>query len=311
MAAPTASSSVNLSNESATALTAVQMVQRILRRLEDDSYIDQNTNNLTSSGTAVTVATDATARYSAQGGDVLDWTDDGSFDAAVTTAAAATSLTVVRGHRGTTAAAHDGSVTPKTFRLNPRFLSHLINEMATEVIDNLYPDLFLVRDSIYTLPSQPYDLYYALPAGTIDILEVYQYNTTASPDTKDPVTSFTKPFWADTTNFTTGLGTRIEGFSDNGNIHVINVAKLALSTLNAAQNDIVAYETAANALEAEVTRPTRQGADAAMFDSTNKIQILRRRARELRQRERTRLLGFTPYRDSLVFRDRHLYSQQS
>jgi hypothetical protein len=253
------------------------------------------------------VATDATLRY--EEGGILDWTDDGSFEASIIqTVTNSTTLTfqAPRGAFGTTAAAHDGSTTPKRFRYMPRFLSHNINEFATEALDSLWPDIYVVRDSVYTFSST--DFWYQSAAGTQDILEVYQYKTSLTPDEKIQAMRWSNVNLADTTNFTTGLAFRMEGLdSDGGDVHVINTAKVTLGILTSAQVDIVAYEAAALALESEQIKPALRD-DPAVFDSATKIQLFRARARHLRSDEKIRLQQYLPKRDEIVFRDRMHYS---
>lgn len=303
MPAPTAASTTDLLTDGTASQTLSGLVRRVLNRVEDDAYTDTHSDAPSDSATSITIASGGADRYSV--GATLDWTDDGTFEAAVVTAVADTSLTIRRGHRGTTAAAHSANA---VFRMEPRFLSHVISDVVTESIQNLWPDIYLVQESTFTLPAAPIDRWYALPAGTQDILDVYQYDTSVDPNLRRSVNSFSQVMTLDTTNFTTGLGFYINGINDAaGDIHVIHTSKVAVSSLTDTQADIVVYDTAATLLEMETSHRKQDQRRSFIFDAGSKISLLRRQAQRLRMNEKSRLQGFLPRRDQLHFRQRRHY----
>jgi hypothetical protein len=298
MAIPAAASTETLSGGTS---TEAAMVDRAIRRIDDDSYTDIATNAPGASGASLTVATDATQRYSV--GDTLDWYDNDSYEAALVTAVAATTLTIRRGHWQTTGFAHAANA---VFRVNPRFISAEILEHVRDSVEQLWPDIYEVKSATYTDAT---DLWYALPADAEELLQVYQLAGSTPDDLTTNITRLSMPSFKHSAFATTKKAFRVERIDTSlTNFFAIYTAKCSATTLNATQLDIVVYEACASLLEAEAAHRIQRQQDGFTFDSTTKLQAFRRRASQLRDRESFRLLGFLPQRDEMVWSGRKHYS---
>lgn len=297
MAAPTPTATDPLSEGTS---TAAALVARVLRRIEDDPITDIETVGVNDTATDFTVA-DSTLY---EVGHTLDFQDDDTYEAVLVTAIPdATSLTVRRGHRGTTAATHAANA---VFRQNPRHLSHIINEYVTEAVAALWPDLFTVYSATYTTSSTDY--WYALPAGAEDVLEVYQYDTSGSIDDKVRPRLDTKASFVATSVAASNKAIRVQGLDTNiGDFTVIYTAKPAVTELTTSMADIVVLDAARMALESETSFRSRRPTQDFIFDATNKIRSFERQVLLLKEKERKRLEEYIPFRDEVVFVGRHHY----
>lgn len=298
MAAPTATATASLSGGASTRLG---LLGRLLRRLGQETYYDTNTNALASNGTSVTIATGGASRYEV--GDIIEWWEDGTFDAAIVSGVADTTLTLQnpRGAFGTTAAAHDGSATPKRFRKvrSSDLLSHTLAEFIDQAVDSLYPDVPLVQVSTYTAAS---DVWYALPAAAEDVIGAYQLSS-ATPQTEMNL-AYSQPRWFHTGFAATGKAVKLSGIDTSlSNHYILTLARHGATDLTAAQQDIVVLHAARLAMEAlsakavDRTDPIVQGAE-------NKMQLWRREEDRLRARERRTLDNYLPRLDKLTWRSR-------
>lgn len=298
MAAPTAASTEALSSSTS---TKAALVKEVIRRLEDDPITDVETAGVNSSAT--TFATGLTAANSYENGDTLDFLDDGTFEAVLITTAGSGSHTVRRGHRQTTAAAHSANA---VFRKNPRHLSHIIGEYVDACVQDLWPDLYTVYAATYTSAT---DIWYALPAACEEVFEVYQYTGTPADKTTGPIV-WAGPTFAHSAEFSTKKGLKVRNIDTSlTSFFVIYSQRAAVTELTTAMSKIVVLDAARMALGAEVAhRPSRQ-TEAFIFDASTKMDLFRREASRLRDREAQRLQEFMPERDRLLYVQRKHYSE--
>lgn len=295
-------------------IAAVDLVKKILRRLDDQPYIDtfRGTgagSSITTGDTTFTVPTGATSRY--QIGFEIDFVDDGSFERVLVTAVpSATTITVQRGHRGTTPATH---ATDAKGAVQARYMSYTINELVSESLVMLFPDLFEVKSVTWT--AQNTDPYFALPTDAEEIETVYQRTTDG--------TRLRKLWFEDgvqllDSNFLTGSYTRaleLSGValtaSDN-KVHGIYVARLSLATLTDAQIAALVYwigGTLMSTVIAGESKPDRRPVlgqipipDTARNDFLGQAAILIRKEQE-------RLEEFLPRRNRPRFRGARHYTE--
>ena len=282
--------------------TAAQAVTRALRRLDDITYEDSSSTDPSTSTTAFTVASDATERYEV--GDTIDWTANGTFEAATVSAVASTTLTVLRAAYGTTAGDHAANA---VFRRNPRFLSHVVNEAVTEALNSLWPDIFVMRETTYTVSSTTGN-YFELESATEEVLGAYQVAGTSPDSVIYPTRHGSRPARVHTGFATSGLYTTVEGYDSTATtLRILTSRQPTISLLTSAQQDLVIYEACANLIEEFSHRPKVEG-DKDVFNEAQKVQIFRGKARELRSKERQRLQNFEPERYRLTYRHGHHYS---
>lgn len=149
--------------------------------ITDREFIDITTSDPGAGGTSLNVAD--TNYWSV--GDIGEF-DDGE-QVLVTAVPTGSTLTILRGHNGTTAAAHAvGSVMTK----NPRFSRAQIDSAFQHVLEDLRPDLYELATE--TLVYDPTTRWYPFSGGTtdriFDVLTVYY-----KPNTVDhPVAA---PLW--------------------------------------------------------------------------------------------------------------------
>ena len=229
--------------------TAAVLTSNVARMLGDFPYEDIHTNNLTSSGTSVTIGTGGADRYEV--GDTIDWLDDGSFNAEIVSAVADTTLTLQapRGAHGTTAAAHDGSTTPKRFRKNPRYLSHYINKAVNDsLVQDLYPNLFAVYETQITYTPSTAD-WYEIDVVAEEVLFAYQKPDTGNVDLLRCLVS--QPFYVDATLASTHKkAVKVRGARDDNNTIFVQYARIpAVGDLSSAMARIVEYGACKRMLE--------------------------------------------------------------
>jgi hypothetical protein len=299
MAAPAPTATEVLSEGTS---TRAALLARLIQRLGQELYYDTSVTNITSSSTNVAIAAGGASRYEV--GDIIEWWEDGTLDAAFVSAVADTALTlqVPRGAFGTTAAAHDGSVTAKRFRKVPdsHWLSVNLSNYLDQAVNSLWPDVPVVQVSTYTTSAT--DDWYALPAGAEVVVAAYQMGTTA------PVQQYPR-FFGDQTWFhggyvATNKAVRVYGLDTSLTSHyIISLARPAITELTSAQQDIVVYHAARLALEAAVVRPIDR-ADPTVIGAAQNIQLMRREEGRLRSAEHQRLASYRPSLDSIRYRGR-------
>lgn len=296
MAIPTPTATANLTAGTSTRL---DLVGRVIRRLGHNTQADTNTNAATSSGT-FTVATDATTRYEV--GDIIDFWEDGTYEAVNLTAVAATTLTGLRGAFGTTAAAHDGSVTPKRFRKvdDTSFLSAVLSAHLDTAVASLWPDIPLIRVSTYTTTTT--DRWWDLPAAAEVVLSAYQMSTVDPVEPTDLLHEGPRLFH---TGFAaSGKAVRLPTLDTTlTNHYVISTTKHGITDLSTTAQEIVVLHAARLALEAYSAKPIKQG-EKTIVGAIEKMQIWRREEERLKSREHQRLAAYTPQVDALKFRNR-------
>lgn len=275
-----------------------------MQRLGQDTYYDTSTTNITSSSTSVTVATDATTRYEV--GDIIEWWEDSTYDAAIISAVAATTLTLQtpRGAFGTTAAAHDGSTTAKRFRkvTSSDFLSINLSNYLDQGVNSLWPDVPAVQVSTYTVSTT--DVWFGLPSDAETVLGAYQVTTSTPNEIKDLPLYDNAPRWAHVGFAASNKAVRVvNADSSLTSFYVISTKRPAITELTSAQQDIVVYHAARLALEAAAAKPALRE-DPTVFGAEVKIQLMRREEQRLRDHEHARLNAYTPALDHIRYRGR-------
>lgn len=285
--------------------TKVDLVRRVARLIDDDAHTSTETAGVSSSATSFAVGS-TTSPHEYQVGDVLDFLEDGTFEATLVTALPGSpNLTVRRGHRGTTAASHSANA---VFRVNPTFLSHVIGEFVDAAVQNLWPDICEFYSATYTTGSAPVEEWFALSSDAEEVLEVYQ-KSGQTPESLH-YARFSAPMFRDAAFAATKKAVKITGLDSTlANFFVIYGARPLVTTLNSKQQEIVVYGAARRALEANVGhRPTTPNSPA-IFGSDNKIQLFRQEEQRLRDEEVSRLGGYKPKRGRIVWSGGHHYSE--
>lgn len=298
MAIPTPSATANLTAGTSTRL---DLVGRVIRRLGHNTQADASTNNMTTTTASATVPTDATTRYEI--GDILDYWEDASFEAMrINAAITSTSLPVERAAFGTTAAAHDGSVTPKRFRKvdDTSFLSAVLSAHLDTAVASLWPDIPLIRVSTYTTTTT--DRWWDLPAAAEVVLSAYQMSTVDPVEPTDLLHEGPRLFH---TGFAaSGKAVRLPTLDTTlTNHYVISTTKHGITDLSTTAQEIVVLHAARLALEAYSAKPIKQG-EKTIVGAIEKMQIWRREEERLKSREHQRLAAYTPQVDALKFRNR-------
>lgn len=179
------------------ATTACILANNVLEELGDFPYSDTHSSAPNSSATTLAVTTDATTRYEVGG--VLEWRDDCTFEKAIITAVAATTLTIGRGYANTTAASHAAGA---RFVYNPRFAGNAVQRAISDSISlDLYPDIYALYQATFT-PANPYNELYEAASDAERIVRVYQQTTTSPTNFLDA--GFGGVQYSDTTISTTG-----------------------------------------------------------------------------------------------------------
>lgn len=224
--------------------TQATLVKNVARLLGDVPYTEIHTNDPPNPATSLTVASDATTRY--EPGFYIDWMDDGSYDIAIITAVAATSLTVVAGQLGSTAADHAANA---RFRKNPRFWAKDIDKAIGDAIaGDLYPKIFAIYDT--TLTPSATNVYYSLPAAAEDVISVYQKPATGNDLMF--LSGWSVPRYVDTVLSATGKAIRIPALRHSSNSIFVQYTQIpAIGDLSEAQVRIIEYGACARLLERE------------------------------------------------------------
>lgn len=295
-------------------ITAVALVQKVLRRLDDQPYIDtfRGTgagSSITTGDTTFTVPTGATSRYTV--GVEIDFVDDGSFERVLVTAVpSTTTITVQRGHRGTTAATHAADAKGA---VQARYMSYTINELVSEALVMIWPDLFEIKHVTWTATTV--DPYFAMPADAEEIEEVYQ---------RDPAGTRLRDIWYQDgiqlldSNFLGSTYTKaleIRGVSTSASdnkVHAIYLARLSIGSLTDAQIAAIVYWIAGLLLTTVVageSKPDRRPVlgniptpDAARNEMLGTAGILIRK-------EQQRLQEYLPHRNHPRFRMGRHYTE--
>jgi len=137
------------------ATSATTLVQRVRRFLGDWPELDTASASISAGGTSLTVATDATTRYA------QNWLIQVDQEMMRVSAVAATTLTVVRGARGTTAASHASG---STILVRPGFSDQDILDSVNAGIDATFPFFYKpILDTSLTADGSSYE--YTVPTG--------------------------------------------------------------------------------------------------------------------------------------------------
>lgn len=173
--------------------TACTIANNVLQMLQDFPQHDTHSNAPSSSGTSLTVTTDATTRY--EQGDEIEWREDCSFERAIITAVTSTTLTIVRGVRGSTAASHLANA---RFVKNPDYYGWAANKAVSDSLTmDLWPELYAVYQATFT-PANPYNKYFEAAADAEKILRVYQLSDDTPTQMLD-APQFSQVLFSDTT----------------------------------------------------------------------------------------------------------------
>jgi hypothetical protein len=285
--------------------TKAALVPKILRRIGDRPSEDIHTNAPTGSGTSLTVASNAQQKF--QIGGWIDWVDDGTLDQAIITDIPnTTTLTIRRGYRGATAASHSANA---VFRYRARVEPQAASEIIDDVIQSLWPEIYLISETSYTPAATP-KYWYDLPADCEKVLQVYQQIDVTGSNPVDIVDFkfFDGPDWKDTTLVSTsGKGLWVPNVStqsDDSKLHVIYIGKCSLTNLTDAQIQVVLYETCASLMATQFageSKPERRSGLEGAPDSGNAFKFFKAAAQDMRQREAQRLREFMPRRDKPRF----------
>lgn len=310
----TPNASTDLSGD-ATGTTASAIMQKILRRLDDNPYVDENVGalNNTDDTTTFQVAADATVKYQVSG--QIDWVEDGTFETGLITAIPDTThITVLRGHRGTTKSAHAGGA---RFRYMGRYQPFAINETINDILLSLWPELFDVVEVNWTIPtSSSPDFWYVLPADAERVVEMYQYTISTPVDVRTPG-AWGGPHWMDPT-FLTGSNTKamqVYGVAINSNdskLHAIYLRRLALSNLTPEQQAILVYQAGASHILTAIageSRPERRAALGAISAPMDAHNTWMQQAEILKRKEQERLMEYVPRRNRPKFRGGRHYTE--
>lgn len=294
-------------------ITAVNLVKKVLRRLDDQPYIDTYRgtgagSSLTAGDLTLTVPTGAAARYTI--GAEIDFVDDGSFERVLVTAVpSTTTITVQRGHRGTTAATHAADAKGA---VQARYMSFTINELVSEAMIMLWPDLFEAKHVTWT--AQTTDPFYALPADAEEVESVYQRN---------PSGKRLRHLWFEDVqlldaNFLGSTYTRaleLSGAStsaSDGKVHAIYLARLAIASLTDAQIAAVTYWIAGLLLTTIVageSKPDRRPVLGTIPTPDGSRNEMLGTAGILIRKEQLRLEEFLPRRNRPRFRRAGHYTE--
>lgn len=225
-------------------LSESALVKNTVRLLSDVPYTDVHSNSLDTSTTTLTVPTDATTRWEA--GDTADWLADGTYEAALVTATAATALTIRRGYLDTTAAAH---ATNAVVRKNPRFLAHNAQKAVQDAIsDDLYPAVYAVYEQSATASAERW--HNLEDATAEEIIHAYQKLGT-SPVQLVPL-RVSQPAYVDSTIAANKRAVYIESFRDATATFWLQFLRPPTQTdLSSAQARIVEYGAARRLLDWE------------------------------------------------------------
>ena len=160
--------------------TLVDRVRRFMRDWPDE---DALTASASSSATSLTVATDATTRYG------TGWYLEVDSEVVRTTAVAATTLTVQRARRGTTAATHASSA---TILVRPHFFQNEIVDALNLALESSFPAFYrpVIDETLtttagtyeYEVPDMPSDTTMKIPY--ISKLFVQETGDTAFRETR-------------------------------------------------------------------------------------------------------------------------------
>lgn len=118
------------------AFSKATLISRIRGTVGDNPYVEPNSDTAAANDVTITVP-DGT-KWSA--GDILEWQEDG--DQAYVRSITGNDLTVFRSWNGTTATAHDGSVTAKQVAQNPSFKYIEVERAIEAAIQSLWPFVY-------------------------------------------------------------------------------------------------------------------------------------------------------------------------
>lgn len=227
-----ASSSTGRISPTASTTTCV-LTNNVLEELGDFPYSDTHSSAPNSTATALTVATDATTRYEVGG--VIEWRADCTFEKAIITAVAATTLTIGRGYANTTAASHAAGA---RFVYNPRFAGNAVQRAVNDSIAlDLYPDIYALYQAIFT-PASPHNELFEAASDAEKIVRVYQQTTTSPTNFLD--TSFSQVKYSDTTISTTGRYFKVPSLRHSTQtVYAQYMVKPAIGDLTTSQARIV------------------------------------------------------------------------
>lgn len=293
---PTApNASTDLSGGSGTTKTV--LIQRVLRRLDDEPVTDGSGSSLTNSATSLTVT--STTPYTVGG--TIDWVEDGTFETALITAVPnSTTLTIRRGHRGSTAASHAANA---VFRYRGLYVPHNLSELVDEAVFALWPELYDVREVNWTIStSATPELWYGVPADCEKVIALYQQTSSSS----SPLNLMGVATSTDVTFLESGFigatekGIQVRGISQSsadGLLHATYLARLALTNLTDAQVSILVYRVGCMALETRIageSKPDRRVSARSAPDPQDAWRIWQARQDELTKKEVARLREYLP-----------------
>jgi len=225
--------------------TVCILTNNVLQELGDFSYADTHSSAPNSAATSITVATDATERYEVGG--VIEWREDCSFDRAIITAVAATTLTIGRGYGGATATSHAANA---RFVYNPRFVGTAIQRAVNDSLAlDLWPDIYALYQSTFT-PADPYNELFEAASDAEKIVRVYQHSTTSPTELLD--SKFSQVSFSDTTISSTGRYFKVPQLQHaSQTVYAQYMVKPAIGDITLTQARIVEYGACWRALSWE------------------------------------------------------------
>lgn len=292
-------------------ITKALLVARLLRRLDDNPWVDVHTNAINTTDASLTVASDATKKY--QIGGYIDWVADGTFETAKITAVTATTLTIERGHRETTAGVHAAGA---KFRYLGRFQPLMLSEVVDDILDSMWPELFDVRHVDWTIStSATPELWYGLPADAERVLELYQHTNSTPVDNRVP-SAWMGPHWQETAFLGGSVPKALQVYgtamnSNDNKLHGIYIARLLLTNLTSEQTAILVYMAGAVALQTVIageTKPERRSSVQGAPTPDVAAQFWMREAAELKRKEQERLMEYLPRRNRVKYRGGRHYT---
>lgn len=293
-----------------TGITKTNMIQKVLRRLDDSPYVDTSGGAL-AAGTTTTFVVASTTPFAAGG--VIDWVKDGTFDSAkIKSITNATTMELDRSWMGSTGAVHAANA---EFRYQALYLPHTLSELIDEHLLFLWPDLYDVREVNWTItPGVTPERWYGAPADMEKVLSVYQRNASTPSDFSMVASTSDVQFMDSNFIGATKKGISVQGISQsssNGLLHATYLARLGLTNLTDAQVSILTYLVGAAALETRMageSRPDRRVSARSAPDPADAWRVWRQRADILIEREETRLRGYLPRTLSKKFQMIHYIS---
>lgn len=290
-----------------TGITKPNLAKRVVRRVNDRAYEFVHTNAPTGSGTSLTgVPSDATKIFTVGGW--IQWLYDDTLDEAVITdIPTTTSLTIRRDYFGTTGQAHAANAVVRYLARAP---AQTLSEIVDDTIEGMWPDLYTINETNFSVPATNPENWYALPADCEEVMHVYQQAEFTAPAVKQIKDIYWNDSlrWLDSTFVSTKKGLYVRGVdtvTEDSKLHVIYAGRSALTDLNAAQIKVATYEACAELMASQFageSKPERRSGLEGAPDSDKAFQYFKGLAALARDQEAKRLREYLPRRYQVQYR---------